>query len=447
MGATIHPTQRRLSCEICRKHKARCRRLHPNDAKCTRCTIHGIECTSGQQKKVGRPRRAETPGSEVTKDPKDAPSIVPDAQPSWTGELISSQLATRLREAAANELSWSNILSPELTPVPTQVTPSQDGFSTIEMDALDRLLQMPDKDPSWDAPNDPIETSTSSTTTPSHWFNTPLTGTTASSPADSVYLQPETHMPPRTTQLATDGIAATEAIEKLSKINLNFHIRVAAAEANRDTLDLNSLIYKESPLYIDNLTLSEFVLDATQKFLTILSRLRANRPTRGLSESQSFQGSHYNPTSVPSSYPLAASEPLLAPLALTITSIFIQLISLCELSVKHMTTRVERIAVDPITAIPGMTFGGLPLAEPCTQGMLFCTVAVHLLERVERSLGIAMVPEGGEAGLLSAKQMDALWGELDEGFSTDNGRGAMRPANVREAFEELGQVFKQLSLG
>lgn len=486
MGATIHPTQRRLSCEICRKHKSRCRRLHPNDPKCTRCTIHGIECTSGQQKKVGRPRRAETPGSEVTKDSKDTPSIVPDPQASWTGELISSQLASRLREADANELSWSNILSPELTPVPTQVTPSQDGFSTIEMDALDRLLQIPGKDPSWDAPNDPIETSTSSTTTPSHWFNTPLTGTTASSPADSVYLQPETHMPPRITQLATDGIAATEAIEKLSKINLNFHIRVAAAEANRDTLDLNSLIYKESPLYIDNLTLSEFVLEATQKFLTILSRLRASRPTRGLSgalqstrstfprllplssqmdafakddylprlsssprfsDSQSFQGSHYNPTSVPSSYPLAASEPLLAPLALTITSIFIQLISLCELSVKHMTARVERIAVDPITAIPGMTFGGLPLAEPCTQGMLFCTVAVHLLERIERSLGIAMVPEGGEAGLLSPKQMDALWGELDEGFSTDHGRGAMRPANLREAFEELGQVFKQLSLG
>jgi hypothetical protein len=112
-----------------------------------------------------------------------------------------------------------------------------------------------------------------------------------------------------------------------------------------------------------------------------------------------------------------------------------------------MTARVERIAVDPITAIPGMTFGGLPLAEPCTQGMLFCTVAVHLLERIERSLGIAMVPEGGEAGLLSPKQMDALWGELDEGFSTDHGRGAMRPANLREAFEELGQVFKQLSLG
>ncbi|KAH7002591.1 C6 zinc finger domain protein [Ilyonectria destructans] len=445
MGATIHPTQRRLSCETCRKHKSRCRRLHPNDPKCSRCTMHGIECTTGQQKKVGRPRRAVTPGSEVTKGSKDTRSIVPDPQAAWTGELISSQLASRFSEAAANELSWSNVLSPELTPVPTQITTSHDGFSTIEMDTLDRLLQMPDKDPSWVAPNDPVETCTSSTTSTSHWFNTPQTGTTASSPADSVYPEAETHMPTRTTQLATDGIAASAAIAKLSEINLNFHIRVAAAEANRDTIDLNSLIYRESPLYIDNLTLGEFVLGESQKFLTILTRLRASPPL-GFSESQSYQGSQYTSTSVPSIYPLAASEPLLAPLALTITSIFIQLISLCELSVKHMTARIERIAEDPILAIPGLTFGGLPLAEPCTQGMMFCNVTVHLLERIERSLGIAMVPEGGEAGLLSAKQMDALWGELDEGFSTAHGRGAMRPANVREAYDELGQIFKQLSL-
>lgn len=486
MGATIHPTQRRLSCEICRKHKSRCRRLHPNDPKCTRCTIHGIECTSGQQKKVGRPRRADTPGSEATKDSKDTRSIVPDPQAAWIEVMMSSQPASRLREVAANGLSWNNVLSPELTPLPTQATASHDGFSTTEMDTLDRLLQTPGKGPSWVAPNDPVETCTSSTTTTSHWFNTPLTGTTASSPADSVCLQAETHMPTRTTKLAVDGIAPPEAIAKLSKINLNFHVRVAAAEANRDTLDLNSLIYKESPLYIDNLTLSEFILAASQKFLMILTRLRVSRPTRGLScatqstrstfprllplssqmdafakddyvprlsgsprfsESQSYRGGQYNSTSVPSIYPLAASEPLLVPLALTITSIFIQLISLCELSAKHMTARIERIAVDPIAAIPGLTFGGLPLAEPCTQGMLFCNVAVHLLERIERSLGIAMVPEGGEAGLLSAKQMDALWGELDEGVSTAHGRGAMRPVNVRETFDELGQIFNQLSLG
>lgn len=450
--------------------------------------MHGIECTSGQQKKVGRPRRAVTPGSEVTKDSRDTRSIVPDPQAAWTGELILSQPASRFREAAANELSWSNVLSSELTPVPTQVTALHDGFSTIEMDTLDRLLQMPSEGaPSWVAPNDPIETCSSSTTTPpSHWFNTPLTETTASSPADSVYPQAETHMPTRTTQLAADGIAASEAIAKLSKINLNFHIRMAAAEANRDTLDFNSLIYKDSPLYIDNLLMSEFVLGESQKFLTILTRLRASRPTRRLSyapqptrstfprllsmssqmdaiakddhmprlagpprfsESQSYRGSQYNSTSVPSVYPLAASEPLLAPLALTITSIFIQLISLCELSVKHMTARIERIAVDPIVVVPGLTFGGLAVAEPCTQGMLFCNVVVHLLERIERSLGIAMVPEGGEAGLLSAKQMDALWGELDEGFSTADGRGAMRPVNVREAFDELGRILRQLSLG
>lgn len=245
---------------------------------------------------------------------------------------------------------------------------------------------------------------------------------------------------------------------------------MAAAEANKDTLDFKRMVYRESPLFIDNLTLAEFMLGAFQEFMMILTQLRDSRPrpTRGsfrtpqptssahpelslvssqIDYGQGGQHSHnYNYGSTAATHPFAASEPLLAPLALTITSIFVQLMSLCELTVTHVTVGIERHAVEPIKPIPGLTFGGFALGGPCTQGLLYFNVVVHLLERIERILGIGMVPEGGGAGLLSARQMDVLWGELDGRGSGAHGRGAMRPMYVREAFDKIGQRLKQLSL-
>ncbi|KAJ8099521.1 hypothetical protein POJ06DRAFT_198709 [Lipomyces tetrasporus] len=470
MRATVHPTQRRFACEICRKHKSRCLRLYPNDSKCARCTLLGVECTAGQQKKVGRPRRAAASADEATKDSENSHSTIDDSRAARVEEMVSSQPASK-------EPSWSNRFSPAPTLVPILITTRDDGFSAattwpaIGVDSLNPLQKPGKGSLSWDAPND-LETCSTSTrnsvlgiTAPtSHSLNTPLTGMTASSPADSIYYpQADSLMIPGPTQVAVDGIAASEAMAKLSKINLNLHVRVAAAEANRAILDFNGLIFKEGPLYIDNFTLAEFVLGASQEFLLILTRLLANRATRGLlcaqqptrstypdllplSSSQSHQSSLYNSTVPSSSYPFAASELLLAPLTLTITSIFIQLISLYELTLEHLTARIERIATEPIAPIPGLTFGGLPLAGPCTQGMLFSEVVVHLLERIERCLGIGVVSEGGEAGLLSARQMDVLWSELDERVGIARGRGMMSPAHVRELFEKVGNIFKQLSL-
>jgi hypothetical protein len=448
MAATIHPSQRRLSCELCRKYKSSCRRQHPNDPKCTRCTMLGVECTSGQQKKVGRPRRVAAPGKEAAKDPKNMYPSAPDSQDAWMEEMM--------------------LLS---QPAATALAP-EDGFSTIQVDSLNRLLQLPDNDvPSWNAPNDPVETCSSSSafsasTPPGYLFDTPLTRTTMSSPADSVY--PRADAP---TEFATNSVAASEALAKLSKINLDLHARMAATEANKDTLDFHSLVYRESPLFIDNLTLAEFVLGSFQEFMMILTQLRDSRPRpprasyrtpqptssaspqlclvpSQMDHGQGGQYSHnYNHSSTLPTYPFAASEPLLAPLALTITSIFVQLMSLCELTVKHVTVDIERHAVETIKPFPGLMFGGFALGGPCTQGMLYFNIVVHLLERIERILGIGMVPEGGEAGLLSARQMDVLWGELDGRGSGAHGRGAMRPMYVREAFDKIGQRLKQLALG
>lgn len=439
----------------------------------------GVECTSGQQKKVGRPRRVAAPGKEAAKDLKSMYPSTPDPQAAWMEEMMMlPQPATTSRGGSTDELSWSNIQSHSFAPAPLHAPTPEDEFPTIQGDSLNRLLQVPDNGiPSWNAPpNDPDETYSSfslstansafsALTPPSCLQDTPLTTTTVSSPAGSVY--PRADAP---TERATDIIADSKALAELSKINLDLHIRVAATEANKDTLNFNRMVYREGPLFIDNLTLAEFVLGMFQDFMMILRQLRDSRPrpARGslrtrpptssaypelslasaqMDYGQGDQHTHnYNYGSIVATYPFAASKPLLAPLALAITSIFVQLMSLCELTVKHVTVGIERNAIEPIKPIPGLTFGGFALGGPCTQGLLYFNVVVHLMERIERILGIGMVPEGGEAGLLSARQMDVLWGELDGRGSGACGRGAMRPMHVREAFEKIGQRLKQLSL-
>jgi hypothetical protein len=255
-----------------------------------------------------------------------------------------------------------------------------------------------------------------------------------------------------------------DALATLSKINLDLHARLAAAGTNIAIVDLNSVLYEEGPLYMDNLTLAVFMLGTSQEFLLILTRLLGSRPTwtYGLScTSQTSEAtfpsrygqSRCNATSVLSlSHHSAAvsSEPLAAPLALIITSIFTQLISLYELILAHLTARIERIAIDPIAPIPGLTFGGLPLAEPCTQGMLFSEAVVLMLKRIELSLGIGAVPEGagGSLSLLSPRQLEVLSSELDRmaGF-VKHAHGIARPASVRRSFEKVRSTLRHLALG
>ncbi|KAH6954015.1 hypothetical protein BKA56DRAFT_706911 [Ilyonectria sp. MPI-CAGE-AT-0026] len=111
-----------------------------------------------------------------------------------------------------------------------------------------------------------------------------------------------------------------------------------------------------------------------------------------------------------------------------------------------MTTRVGRIATDPIVAIPDLTFGGLLLENPSTQGMLFSEVIVDLLKKIERALGIVAVSDDGEVGLLSVRQAQVLWGELDGRRAIIPGHAVMRPANLRRLFGKLAGIFRQLSL-
>lgn len=362
-------------------------------------------------------------------------------------------------------------MSLAVTGEPALVAPANNSLDTapawptMEMDFFGQA-SLP-----WDIANDldhmfpPPDTDPNSSFTILPFYELDTAVTTSPSP-DRTYPAVEIRAPSGQGPIAGDVPEATDALVKLSKLNLDLHIRMAAVEMNKSILDLDSFIYQNGVLHINDTTLAEFMLKASQEFLQILkqlvssqstpSHLRALRTTDNtfpklLPQSlSSYHDNHYlspSPSPSSSSGSSEVSEPpLSAPTALTITSIFIQLISLYELTLEHLTTRIERFAMNPIRSIPKLSSGGLPVAEPCIQGMLFSEVVVHLLERIERLLGIGSVLGSSDVGLLSARQRDVLWSELSGSMSVLPSHGVMRPANVRNTFKKVAVILKQISI-
>lgn len=213
----------------------------------------------------------------------------------------------------------------------------------------------------------------------------------------------------------------------LSKIGLELELRRVVIEYYKSTLDLDALIYRHGPLFINDFTLGEFLLSATQDFLQVLTRLL---------ESMKWDT---NTGSSTATLPGRLSHAL----ACNATSIFAQLISFYELFLEHLTSRIERITTDPVAPIPGLTFNGKSLAGPCDQGLLFCHVVLGLLESLEDVLGLTT--KGEAVGLLSAEQVDDLWSQLDTSDGVASGRGIMRPTDVKSLFRKVATVFRRLS--
>lgn len=458
---TVHPSQRRVSCQACRKHKSRCQRLDQNDPKCARCTLNGAECITGQQRHIGRPRRtaaSTTPPSSIVKE--------------RATDMCSRTKPTRAYQENAFpskgtcHMDWATFMEPTSTPVQVSDTAVDDAFGfaaatwNTEMGSLDMYLPPLDAGFGFaDSKFLSVHDSAFGIPTPPPCTFTSCPGPSPASTVSSNYCAClttiNTHERPGPENV--DSIDISTALIELSKINVDLHIRLTAAEANNANLDFNHVIYRQGALYIDNFTLAEFMLKTSHGFLHILTRLLSTQTShRLLRASQtadtpfpqvplSRQMSQINPSCSPPSYHIDNTGPLPAPVALIMTSIFPQLVSLFELIVEYITARVERISIDPIAPIPGLMFGGVPLESSCTQGLLFSEATIYLLERLESALGIKSGTSPGQVGLLSARQIKVLWSELDGRRAIIPGHATMRPATLRRLFGRLAGIFRRLS--
>ncbi|TEY78611.1 hypothetical protein BOTCAL_0047g00360 [Botryotinia calthae] len=466
-GAAVHPSQRRSSCEGCRKIKARCQRLLANDSKCVRCTLLNLDCIVGQQKRVGRPRRATAANAEAhrhRKKPGLASSnqqVTPAKGHSHVANPITSHETSSRKEGNHQNLDMDfsmNTSIAALVPSDSEIYSGAQAWPAVDINSFDQNLL------TWDTSNDldrdfflsNNDSTFSSASSSASYLNTPPS--TASSPASSIH-STEGNISEKPKINLTKSITTSDAMLELSKINLDLHMRMVAVEANRATLDFDGIVYGKGPLFIENLTLAQFLLKASQDLRLILKRIISSRTDRGMSysaqtetnllgsltlSSQAHLGKPRDPTSMSSSSSSPASELLFAPLALTITSIFTQLITLYELNVELMTIRIEQVATHPVVELPGLNFGNLPVAEPCMQGMIFCELITHVMEGIEQALGLNSVLGVSAAGLLSARQKDVLWSELDGRPGIIPGYGIMRPINLRKSFGRLAVVLRQI---
>lgn len=451
MGSTIiHPKQRRIACDACRKQKSRCHRVLQTDASCSRCMMLGLKCTAGQQRKIGRPQQMTTYREDLvirhptSEDHSTLTTKKPYNQgfPRKRHETLSPAQGTHHQRPSE---AFPAFISASLPSTSEMNSHFSDLFPWDVSNAVEQSLPTSTTASTLDFETSTVPSAyTPSTNSPSAIFicASPSEAKATSFPADLG---------------ATDGITTSDALAKLSQINIQLHARVVVADVNRETINLNSIIYQNGPLFCDNFTLAEFIIKTSQDFLTILTRLIAHRSIGALL--QPLQAAITYPrlplsSSSPSQNQIllwphtsarAPTKPLPASLVLTMTSIFSQLLTLLELTLEHFIPRIRRIHVEPIAPIPDLTFGGTTLAEPCEQGIVFSKIVIHLLERIEQDLGIDELLGLG-AGLLSDRQKEVLWNELGEGFEIGPTYGAARPANVRNSFQTVIHMFHQVNL-
>jgi hypothetical protein len=488
----VHPSQRRVSCELCRKNKAKCQRLQPEDPKCLRCTLNNLLCDAGQQKKVGRPKRKEAASSSAVKKsrltkprrPANNPeSVSPTAALSKDGNETSVRALT----ASSNvDGSFTRIATAKHIPshashphaevqslVSTSVSSTHDlewlGWPSFIADrwfheniqgarrgrivADAELGSPPDEGAAWpslptswittkafakinvynrsSAASDTVDQSQARSSSarlnpqPSIDHSSPSTYglTRKKSPLPFGIGRPPAYYvhenkfssDPSDATTSNMGIDGMGAIIKLTRIAQGLRLRSALVQTNRSILSLNFLVHREGPFFIESYSLSEFVMTATQELVQIVTALSICK----------------------------SDEPSTAYLVSAITDIYSRVLAFFQLFLEHLTDRAERQDDHPVIPIPGLTFNGIILAGPCTQGVLFSSSSFYLLGRLEHVLGLD--PMSGGTGFLSTEQIDVLCDKLDRSQDLAQGKGIMRPTDVRKLYARVAAVLEQLS--
>ncbi|KAG7413143.1 hypothetical protein Forpi1262_v017160 [Fusarium oxysporum f. sp. raphani] len=267
MGASApHPSQRRFSCDVCRKSKSRCQRIRPTDEKCARCSMLGVKCEIGQQKVPGRPRRKQAA--------KGSPPAVQHLPISTPDRAVSPntlpQNATLIDDWSP--FVWTGILSPKPSPPKMPTTMMQDvNAASWIMGYTDVFDQ---SQTSWNTGGD-LE-----------YTNTPLySGLDTITNLYPIGISPNPSVAHETFFPLTNCLTTHhpqrpdpgEFMSDLSTINLGLHVRLEAIKKNKASLDLDIIIYQHGPLFIDNITLAEYIIKVGQEFLFILTKLYNTR--------------------------------------------------------------------------------------------------------------------------------------------------------------------------
>ncbi|KAM0695543.1 hypothetical protein Q7P36_005903 [Cladosporium allicinum] len=475
----IHPSQRRVSCELCRKNKAKCQRVQPDDPKCVRCTLNNLICGAGEQRKVGRPKRREYASSSavdksrVTKRQRKPNSPEPVLPVAAVSKDWNELFAEALTASSNVDESFTRIATAKHIPSHPYTRTTDSGWATWPTFMTDRWYR--DKIPGGaeggivtDAEfgfppggitaRPPVPTMSSISCRNS--YNRPTTTSSRANQALSedpvawINLEPTINLPfpsmygltrkncplpfgigrppayyvhenkfssdPSAVTTSNASIDSKNATVRLTRIVQGLRLRSAMVQTNRTHLSLNSLIHRQGPFFLESYSLCEYVMTATQDLEQIADSLIHTPRSNRNSDAQ-----------------------LSAPLISIITDIYSRILAFFQLFLEHLTDRAERQGDDPVIPIPGLTFNGVLLVGPCTQGVLFSSSTFYLLGRLEEVLGLNPMFRG--TGLLSADQIEVLCDLLDRSEDLTRRKGIMRPADVRKLYARVAAVLGRLS--
>lgn len=209
----------------------------------------------------------------------------------------------------------------------------------------------------------------------------------------------------------------SDAMVKLARMKYGLRLRRGIIETNNREISLDTMIYREGPLFMENDTMAGFLLATSQDLLQILAGLLHHQDR--------------------ASYNDATGN-----MVLVVRGVYCQLLSFYELFIELLTSRLERRS-DPMVPIPGFMLNGEPVVGLNAQGALFCNTSLTLLERLETLLGTG--PNCGE-GLLSAAQVEELWDMLDTSVGMASDNGIMRPGDIQKLFAQVRAVLEKVSI-
>jgi hypothetical protein len=462
--------------------------MQPDDPKCVRCTLAHVECNTGQQKKVGRPKRkAPTSSSELERSPitkRQKPSTNQrsraiseneDALLQHVSEIseISVAPVQVLKDVASiphahtrSQIAWSAFIPTmpglELLSWPSAMSDDSCDDSVLSRDSSGRVSKETSLGFPWGA--NPAYSSVQSWNA---FHRRPIHSPTLVLP--DFMDQVVSHNP-----LSSTGTGFWMAPNVTSKYPL----------ARKRNHPLPFGIGKPPVYFIHENQWSFFPSDAslchsspdssdiTARLMGIVHGLqfrsimvRSHRSRLDLSllvhrQGPLFIGNYslveYTIISTEQLVQIAASllgtpDSVCTPdgngpddIILKILDVYSRLLSFYQLFLEHLTFRAENIASIPVIPIPGLKFNNVVLTGSATQGMLICSSIFYLLGRVERVLGLDLISSGN--GLLSASQIDMFYRKLDGSDDLAGTRGIMRPADVKKLYMQITTILEQLAL-
>ncbi|KAF9874431.1 hypothetical protein CkaCkLH20_07994 [Colletotrichum karsti] len=432
MTFVTHPNQKRSACERCRRQKLRCSRQDSDrDSRCSRCSRLGFPCVSGQQRRIGRPSRAEV--QKRTYDSPNEHRIEDDSlERSPTGRWDGGAAIT-----------------------PSEV-PLEEGMLPGELALLEPTVGV-------GVDETDAEVDVDSFFCDFVWDETALEPEAVGECTETLGFEVR---PVRT----VNPTAQHEAMAKISKINLDLHSHISRINAHRESLDLCSFIYPSSVLSVASVTVVELGLILFQDFVHTLSSLEktvttsaafpalqshhdlprlpwdsedgtpATLDSSNLQDNSSLAAAVHCPES-------AMTGVVDAPLALTITSCYVQIITLFEHISRHILTRLESVFDVPLTPIEGLKFGAMWIADGHLQGLMFAQIITSLFDKADRLLGLgtpttSTIPASSPGALLSEKQSELLRDQLK---STVSGEPVLRSEKLKRDADSMLRCLRKAS--